>query len=117
MDLRVNRRHCGGESVTSLPEGFRKEGVILSLILFRCAKRSILPDKTTLLENELARLQSEFHSTKSQNSINFLGVLFLIFFVQSGRKCFTAAVYFNPTNQLKKIEDGDRRNRNSGLLL
>ena len=48
---------------------------------------------------------------------NFLGVLFLIFFVQSGRKCFTAAVYFNPTNQLKKIEDGDRRNRNSGLLL
>ena len=68
MDLGVNRRHCGGESVTSLPEGFRKEGVILSLILFRCAKRSILPDKTTLLENELARLQSEFHSTKSQNS-------------------------------------------------
>ncbi|MFR7413625.1 MAG: hypothetical protein ACLUTC_10875, partial [Anaerobutyricum hallii] len=51
-----------------MPEGFRKEGVILSLILFRCAKRSILPDKTTLLENELARLQSEFHSTKSQNS-------------------------------------------------
>jgi hypothetical protein len=54
--------------VTGLPEGFRKEGVILSLILFRCAKRSILPDKTTLLENELARLQSEFHSAKSQNS-------------------------------------------------
>ena len=42
---------------------------ILSLILFRCAKRSILPDKTTLLENELARLQSGFHSAKSQNSI------------------------------------------------
>ena len=62
-------------------------------------------------------LWSKFRSTKSQNSINFLGVLFLIFFVQSGRKCFTAAVYFNPTNQLKKIEDGDRRNRNSGLLL
>ena len=53
--------------MTGLPEGFRKEGVILSLILFRCAKRSILPDKTTLLENELARLQSEFHNAKSQN--------------------------------------------------
>ena len=38
------------------------------MILFRCAKRSILPDKTTLLENELARLQSKFHSAKSQNS-------------------------------------------------
>jgi hypothetical protein len=78
LDLRVNRRHCGGESVTSLPEGFRKEGVILSLILFRCAKRSILPDKTTLLENELARLQSEFHSTKSQNSSLEQPLLFLI---------------------------------------
>ena len=56
------------EGMERMAEGFRKEGVILSLILFRCAKRSILPDKTTLLENELARLQSEFHSAKSQNS-------------------------------------------------
>jgi len=67
LDLRVTDVTVG-ESVTGLSEGFRKEGVILSLILFRCAKRSILPDKTTLLENELARLQSEFHSAKSQNS-------------------------------------------------
>ena len=27
------------------------------------------------------------------------------------------SVYFSPTNQLKKFGDGDRRNRNSGLLL
>ena len=86
MDLRVNRRHCSGESVTGLPEGFRKEGVILSLILFRCAKRSILPDKTTLLENELARLQSEFHSTKSQNGVIFLLTLLLVFFWQSDHR-------------------------------
>ena len=49
-------------------DNFKKKGAILSLILFRCAKRFILPDRTTLLENELARLQSEFHSAKSQNS-------------------------------------------------
>ena len=47
---------------------YEKEPLKNLLILFRCAKRSILPDKTTLLENELARLQSRLHSAKSQNS-------------------------------------------------
>ena len=56
------------ESISGLLKKYKKEGLIISLILFRCAKRSILPDKTTLLENELARLQSGFHSAKSQNS-------------------------------------------------
>ena len=46
----------------------KEKRIFISLILFRCAKRFILPDRTTLLENELARLQSEFHSAKSQNS-------------------------------------------------
>ncbi|RHC66999.1 hypothetical protein DW833_03945 [Anaerobutyricum hallii] len=91
------------------------------MILFRCAKRSILPSKAETCSQNLhwsffrpakaaetnaKFLWSKFRSTKSQNSINFLGVLFLIFFVQSGRKCFTAAVYFNPTNQLKKLRMG-----------
>ena len=57
----------------------------LGLILFHCAKRSILPDKTTLLENELARLQSKFHSTKSQNGI-FFSSSFFKFVMQSGKK-------------------------------
>ena len=35
--------------------------------MFRCAKRSVLPDSTDSLENELASLQSKLHSTKSQN--------------------------------------------------
>ena len=54
--------------------------------MFRCAKRSILPDKTTLLENELARLQSKFHSTKSQNGVIFLLTLLLVFFWQSDHR-------------------------------
>jgi hypothetical protein len=30
--------------------------IVISLILFRCAKRFILPNKTTLLKNDFARL-------------------------------------------------------------
>ena len=37
------------------------------MILLRCAKRSVLPDKTTSLKDELARLQSTLHSAKAQN--------------------------------------------------
>ena len=101
MDLRVTDVTVG-ESVTGLSEGFRKEGVILSLILFRCAKRSILPDKTTLLENELARLQSKFHSAKSQNSS--LDYSFsLISFEQTDRRVSTEADYTNTYKLVEKI--------------
>jgi len=77
------------------------------LILFRCAKRSILPNKAETCSQNLhwsffrpakaaetnaKFLWSKFCSTKSQNSINFLGVLFLVFFEQSD-KTFTAAFW------------------------
>ena len=41
------------------------------MILLRCAKRSVLPDKTTSLKDELARLQSTLRSTKAQNGRKF----------------------------------------------
>ena len=72
------------------------------MILFRCAKRSILPDKTTLLENELARLQLKFHSTKSQ--ISSLEYAFsLISFEQSDRGISTAADYAKSYKLVGKI--------------
>ena len=74
----------------------------LGLILFHCAKRSILPDKTTLLENELARLQSKFHSAKSQNSS--LDYSFsLISFEQTDRMVSTEADYAKTYKLVEKI--------------
>ncbi len=72
------------------------------MILFRCAKRSILPDKTTLLENELARLQSKFHSAKSQNS-SLEYAFSLISFEQSDRRISTAADYAKSYKSVEKI--------------
>ncbi|RGZ85561.1 hypothetical protein DW972_02865 [Anaerobutyricum hallii] len=64
------------------------------MILFHCAKRSILPNQAETCSQNLhwsffrpakaAKTNAKFlwsksHSTKSQNSTNFLGVLFHIF--------------------------------------
>ena len=56
------------ESIFQTRSRSSKKRIVISLILFRCAKRLILPNKTNLLENELARLWSKFRSTKWQNS-------------------------------------------------
>ncbi len=78
------------------------------MILFRCAKRSILPDKTTLLENELARLQSKFHSAKSQNS-SLESPFSLISFEQYDRRISTAADYVKSYKLIGKIWKWGRR--------
>ncbi|RHK36141.1 hypothetical protein DW068_12810 [Anaerobutyricum hallii] len=73
--------------MVGLPEEFRKESVKNYPILFRCAKRSILPNKTETSEKRNPKfLWSKFHSTKSQNGVIFLLTLLLVFFWQSDHR-------------------------------
>ena len=88
------------EAVSELPEELSKRAAKKYPILFRCAKRSILPNKAETWSQNLHRsflrpakagksspkfLWSKFHSTKSQNRIFFSGS-FLAFFEQSEKR-------------------------------
>ncbi len=96
--VELNRRRHRRYLLPDSPRLLQKEGDILSLILFRCAKRSILPDRTTLLENELARLQSEFHSAKSQNSSLEYPLLFQFFLRNPAHKLLQRLSIPKPAN-------------------
>ena len=62
------------EGMERMAEGFRKEGVILSLILFRCAKRSILPNKTETSEKAVRSFYGQ-NSAAQSHKIQAYGML------------------------------------------
>ena len=60
--------------------------------MFRCAKRSILPNKAETSEKAVRSFYGQNSTAQSHKMEYFLGVLLPIVFVQSGLKTFAVAV-------------------------
>ena len=76
-----------------MPKELLKRAAKKYPILFRCAKHSILPNKTETSEKAVRSFYGQNSTAQSHKIGYFLTALFPIVFVQSGSKTFTAAVY------------------------
>ena len=89
MICRRQRRRTLREkkSVVGLLEEFRKESVKNYPILFRCAKRSILPNKTETSEKRTRSFYGQNSTAQSHKmGLIFLLTLLLVFFWQSDHR-------------------------------
>ena len=88
MICRRQRRRIPREkkSVVGLPEEFRKESVKNYPILFRCAKRSILPNKTETSEKRIRSFYGQNSTAQSHKMGWFFYWLFSKFFWQSDHR-------------------------------
>ena len=81
------------EPVSGLPKELSKRAAKKYPILFRCAKRSILPSKAETSQKRMRSFYSQNSTAQSHKMGYFLAVLSPIVFVQSAPKTFTVAVY------------------------
>ena len=94
------------ESVSGLPEELSKRAAKKYPILFRCAKRSILPNKAETSQKRMRSFYGQNSTAQSHKTGYFLTVLFCIFWAIR-KKILKRLDFLTPTNQLKKIWESE----------
>ena len=79
-------------------KNYQKEPLKKYPILFRCAKRSILPNKAETSQKRMRSFYGQNSTAQSHKIGYFFSNSFSHSFVQSGSKISTAAVYFKFSN-------------------
>ena len=78
LDLRKRRLSRRGIFLLNCTRFSKKKRIVISLILFRCAKRFILPQKTKTSEKRVRSFQSQ-NSTAQSHKIQHLYAFFFLY--------------------------------------
>ena len=99
-----------------LPEILSKRVAKKYPVLFRCAKRSILPNKAETSQKRMRSFYGQNSTAQSHKTGYFSATLFPLVFEQSDRVISIAAVYSKSYKLVEKFEGEDRKDRDARNL-